>query len=80
LPDQSLSQLGLDSLMGVELALALEERIGIKLPAFLLSEGPTPLRLARRLLQSLGKEGAEAEGQEGDAAARAQLEAQHGVA
>ncbi|WP_414041641.1 type I polyketide synthase [Acidithiobacillus sp. M4-SHS-6] len=80
LPDQSLSQLGLDSLMGVELALALEERIGLKLPAFLLSEGPTPLRLARRLLQSLGKEGAEAEGQEGDAAARAQLEAQHGVA
>ncbi|MBU2720770.1 SDR family NAD(P)-dependent oxidoreductase, partial [Acidithiobacillus ferridurans] len=39
-PDQNLGQLGLDSLMGIELALALEERLGIKLPAFLLSEGP----------------------------------------
>ena len=54
-PDQNLGQLGLDSLMGVELALALEERLGIKLPAFLLSEGPTPGKLAQRLLQSLRK-------------------------
>ena len=54
-PDQNLGQLGLDSLMGVELALALEERLGIKLPAFLLSEGPTPGKLAQRLLQTLRK-------------------------
>jgi phthiocerol/phenolphthiocerol synthesis type-I polyketide synthase C len=81
LPEQNLSQLGLDSLMGVELALALEERMGVKLPAFLLSEGPTPLRLAQRLLQSLGKEAA------GDGASavavqitREQLEMQHGIA
>lgn len=54
-PDQNLGQLGLDSLMGVELALALEERLGIKLPAFLLSEGPTPGKLAQRLLQAMRK-------------------------
>ncbi|QQD73257.1 type I polyketide synthase [Acidithiobacillus ferrivorans] len=54
-PDQNLGQLGLDSLMGIELALALEERLGIKLPAFLLSEGPTPGKLAQRLLQTLRK-------------------------
>ncbi len=53
--EQNLSQLGLDSLMGVELALALEERLGVKLPAFLLSEGPTPARLAQRLVHMLQK-------------------------
>ncbi len=78
-PDQNLSQLGLDSLMGVELALALEERLGVKLPAFLLSEGPTPLRLARRLVQSLNND-AEQQAVPGAASiTREQLEAQHGV-
>jgi acyl transferase domain-containing protein/NADPH:quinone reductase-like Zn-dependent oxidoreductase/acyl carrier protein len=57
--DQNLAQLGLDSLMGVELALALEERLGIKLPAFLLSEGPTPERLAQRLVHMLRKDGSD---------------------
>ena len=61
--DQNLAQLGLDSLMGVELALALEERLGVKLPAFLLSEGPTSARLAQRLAHMLLKEAAN----EGDA-------------
>ena len=61
--DQNLAQLGLDSLMGVELALALEERLGVKLPAFLLSEGPTSARLAQRLAHMLLKEAAD----EGDA-------------
>ncbi len=81
-PEQNLSQLGLDSLMGVELALALEDRIGVKLPAFLLSEGPTPLRLARRLVQSLSKDAAaDLDAAEQPAAiTREQLEAQHGVA
>ncbi|MBU2818630.1 SDR family NAD(P)-dependent oxidoreductase, partial [Acidithiobacillus ferrooxidans] len=52
---QSLSQIGLDSLMGVELALALEQRLGVKLPSLLLAEGPTPARLADRVLQELRK-------------------------
>lgn len=56
-PEQNLAYLGLDSLMAMELALALEERMGIKLPAFLLSESPTPMRLAQRLQQELGRNG-----------------------
>nr|WP_226858190.1 SDR family NAD(P)-dependent oxidoreductase [Acidithiobacillus ferridurans] len=52
---QSLSQIGLDSLMGVELALALEQRLGVKLPSLLLAEGPTPAKLADRVLQELRK-------------------------
>ncbi|MBU2759588.1 SDR family NAD(P)-dependent oxidoreductase [Acidithiobacillus sulfurivorans] len=78
-PDQNLSQLGLDSLMGVELALALEERLGVKLPAFLLSEGPTPLRLARRLVQSLSNEAEQQDVPGAASITREQLEAQHGV-
>nr|WP_226857330.1 SDR family NAD(P)-dependent oxidoreductase [Acidithiobacillus concretivorus] len=78
-PDQNLSQLGLDSLMGVELALALEERLGVKLPAFLLSEGPTPLRLARRLVQSLSNDAEQQEVPGAASITREQLEAQHGV-
>ncbi|WP_010638451.1 SDR family NAD(P)-dependent oxidoreductase [Acidithiobacillus thiooxidans] len=78
-PDQNLSQLGLDSLMGVELALALEERLGVKLPAFLLSEGPTPLRLARRLVQSLSNDAEQQDVPGAASITREQLEAQHGV-
>jgi NADPH:quinone reductase-like Zn-dependent oxidoreductase/short-subunit dehydrogenase/acyl carrier protein len=78
---QDLTQLGLDSLMGVELALALEERLGIKLPAFLLSEGPTADRLAQRLVHSLRKSAQE----DGlflspDRETFEQLAKQHGVA
>jgi len=79
--NQDLSHLGLDSLMGVELALALEERLGIKLPAFLLSEGPTADRLAQRLVHSLRKNGLE-EGSSlsPDRETLEQLAKQHGVA
>lgn len=67
--------------MGVELALALEERLGIKLPAFLLSEGPTADRLAQRLVHSLRKNGLE-EGSSlsPDRQTLEQLAKQHGVA
>lgn len=52
-PDQALTELGLDSLMGVELVMALEDRLGIKLPSFLLQEGPSIQRLARRLVEQM---------------------------
>jgi acyl carrier protein len=71
--DQPLQELGLDSLMGVELALALEERVGVKLPSFLLSEGPTPKRLAQRILQMLRGEA------EKEDAALQRVAQQHGV-
>lgn len=48
--DLSLHDMGLDSLMGVELAVAVESRFGTKLPAMVLSEKPTITKLAEYLL------------------------------
>lgn len=50
---QSLLDLGMDSLMAVELALALEKRFGVALPPMLISENPNIDRLADRLLANL---------------------------
>jgi acyl transferase domain-containing protein/NADPH:quinone reductase-like Zn-dependent oxidoreductase/NADP-dependent 3-hydroxy acid dehydrogenase YdfG/acyl carrier protein len=50
---RSLFDMGLDSLMAVELALGIEKRLGIRLSAMALNEGPTVTRLAERLLSML---------------------------
>jgi phthiocerol/phenolphthiocerol synthesis type-I polyketide synthase C len=47
---RSLYDMGLDSLMGVELALAIESRFGIKLPVMALSESPTIAKLAEKII------------------------------
>ncbi len=47
---RSLYDMGLDSLMGVELGLAIESRFGVKLPVLALSESPTILKLAEKLM------------------------------
>ena len=62
--NRSLYDMGLDSLMGVELAVALESRLGVRLPVLALSENPTLARLAARFLGMLrGEEsGREEEG------------------
>lgn len=52
-PAKPLHDLGMDSLMGVELALGLERRFGIQLPAMLLNEGPTVDRLSVRLVEKI---------------------------
>jgi NADPH:quinone reductase-like Zn-dependent oxidoreductase/NAD(P)-dependent dehydrogenase (short-subunit alcohol dehydrogenase family)/acyl carrier protein/SAM-dependent methyltransferase len=52
-PDRSVYDMGLDSLMGVELVVALENRFGIRLPVMALSETPTISRLAARLIGML---------------------------
>ncbi|MDD2741547.1 MAG: beta-ketoacyl synthase N-terminal-like domain-containing protein [Rhodocyclaceae bacterium] len=52
-PTRSLHDLGLDSLMGVELALGLEKRFGIQVPAMLLNEGPTVERVTARIAERL---------------------------
>lgn len=55
-PARSLHDMGMDSLMGVELALGLEKRFGIQLPAMVLSEGPSVDRVVARIVdQILGK-------------------------
>ena len=60
-PDVSVYDMGLDSLMGVELVVALENRFGIRLPVMALNESPTLSKLADRLIQLLRGEGDHAE-------------------
>jgi len=61
-PNRSLHDLGMDSLMAVELALGLEQRFGLQLPAMMLSEAPTVERVAARIVEKLcGEDPEEAE-------------------
>jgi len=57
-PDQvdvarPVADLGLDSLMGMELKLGLEERLGVDLPAMLLAEGASVARIAEKVTLQL---------------------------
>lgn len=52
-PARSLHDLGLDSLMAVELALGLEQRFGIQLPVMMLNESPTPEKVTQRIVEKL---------------------------
>jgi len=45
--------MGLDSLMGVELALGLEKRFGVQVPPMLLNEGPSISRVSARIVERL---------------------------
>jgi len=51
--DRSLYDLGMDSLMGIELVAAVEVRFGVSLPIMALSEGPTVGRLVERIVRQL---------------------------
>lgn len=52
-PTRSLHDLGMDSLMAVELALAVEKRFGVQLPPMAISENPSIARLAERMAATL---------------------------
>ncbi|SAI05805.1 polyketide synthase [Bordetella ansorpii] len=52
-PQRSIYDMGLDSLMGVELIVAVENRFGIRLPVMALNESPTTARLASKLIELL---------------------------
>ncbi|MEN6484947.1 MAG: type I polyketide synthase [Syntrophobacteraceae bacterium] len=78
---RSMYDMGLDSLMGVELAAAIESRLGIQLPVMALSESPTIARLAEYLVRQMrGVEGSgDADGDGSVLAQVQQVAAQHGV-
>ncbi len=51
--NSSVFDLGMDSLMGMELVLAIEERFAVKLPVMALTEGATISRIAERICDRL---------------------------
>ncbi len=53
--ERSIFDLGMDSLMGMELVLAIEERFGVKLPVMALTEGANILRIAERITDQLSE-------------------------
>ena len=78
-PARSLHELGLDSLMGVELALGLEKRFGVQIPAMMLNEGPTIERVTARIMERLAAAAGGGESDAGDLTATAiGMAAQHG--
>lgn len=77
-PNRSLHDLGLDSLMGVELALGLEKRFGIRIPAMVLNEGPTVERVTARIVERLASGDAPTEEGGGLAVSVRNMVAQHG--
>ena len=79
-PRRSVHDLGMDSLMAVELVMGLEKRLGLELPAMLLSEGVTVERVAVRIIDRLlsGEEEGTAKGGDQFDAIAATLAAQHG--
>ncbi|MEZ5536432.1 MAG: SDR family NAD(P)-dependent oxidoreductase [Thiolinea sp.] len=52
--DKSVFDLGMDSLMGMELVLAIEERFGVRLQVMALTEGATISRIAEKIADQLG--------------------------
>jgi phthiocerol/phenolphthiocerol synthesis type-I polyketide synthase C len=58
-PSVSMQTMGLDSLMGVELAVAVENRFGLRLPVMALSDSPTVEKLSAWIISHLrGEEAA----------------------
>lgn len=52
-PERPLHDLGMDSLMAVELSLGLEKRFGVQFPVMLLNESPSSTRVAERIVERL---------------------------
>jgi NADPH:quinone reductase-like Zn-dependent oxidoreductase/acyl carrier protein len=77
--NRQLYDIGFDSLMGVELATAVEARFGVRLPVMALSDGPTVARLCARIIAQLtDTEGSEEEPAAADIAEQArQIATQH---
>jgi phthiocerol/phenolphthiocerol synthesis type-I polyketide synthase C len=78
--ERSLYDLGMDSLMGVELVLGIEQRFGVSLPVMALSEAPTIKRITERVAKMLQHGGENQSGDQDDLAAMvSRVAAQHAV-
>ena len=73
-PDQPLLDLGMDSLMAVELRNEVERQLGLTLPVSVLLEGASVRSLAERLAADLASGGAAGSGPTGDGSAIARVE------
>ena len=73
-PDRSVYDMGLDSLMGVELVLAIENRFGIQLSVMALSESPTISKLTEKLIGQLKNTSQASEQAEPEALIAAQVQ------
>lgn len=62
--DRALQSMGMDSLMAVELAVGLEQRVGVRLPAMMLQDSPTVEQIAARIVARLGGAGQREEDQD----------------
>jgi phthiocerol/phenolphthiocerol synthesis type-I polyketide synthase C len=81
-PIRPMHEMGFDSLMGVELVVAVESRFGVRLPVLAISDSPTVMKLSAWIIRQLRNEGSAAESVESADAARAQIEriaSQHAV-
>ncbi len=79
--NESVYEMGMDSLMAMELAAAIDERFGISLPLMSLSEGPTIARLVERVIEQLDKPQVDKATSETDLDVQIQqVVAQHGAA
>lgn len=75
--DRSVYDMGFDSLMGVELMTAIENRLGVQVPVMVLSEASTLAKLSAVLIQKLGQ--ADDDVEESPQEALASLAARHGA-
>lgn len=81
-PDRSVTDLGMDSLMGMELGMAIEECFEVKLPLMMLAEGATVRSLAQKIAESVhtgATEGQDASATDDVAQQLATLSAIHGA-
>ncbi len=77
---RSLHELGMDSLMAVELAMSLEQRFGVQLPAMMLNDAPTVAGVAARIIGKLNGSDANSDNGEQDVQLIASVADQHGSA
>ncbi|TAM05485.1 MAG: acyl carrier protein, partial [Paraburkholderia sp.] len=78
--DRSILDLGMDSLMGMELGLAIEEAFEVKLSVMAIADGAVVLSLAARIIDSvIASEGGDAAGAESTIDIAAELAAKHAI-